>query len=357
MDAEVEAEAGALAARLPPPPSPPAAYRLAAEALRAATGAVVDPRDHDQLWRRLQRARRESDDPRLVDAAVALRAARHHDAVESLRRLDAGLAPLWGQRDAGRLLSTAARQACVASGLDRAIVFSVDGQRLWTESVHLHDEAYDADFTAFARRHPPPLDMTVLETDIVRRGAPRLVHRPEEDSRAYLPIVAAVATFSYLVAPLVIAGRVVGTVHADAYTSGRVVDALDQAALAVVAQLLAAALERVELRSRLVSAASLAERHRTALGRLLDEPTRLPVAAEPLADGARPPVGSLQRLTPREREVLGLLASGATNAEIARRLLVSVTTVKSHVRQVLRKLDAPNRTVAVARAPEVLHER
>jgi DNA-binding NarL/FixJ family response regulator len=55
-------------------------------------------------------------------------------------------------------------------------------------------------------------------------------------------------------------------------------------------------------------------------------------------------------LTAREREVLRLLAEGATNKQIARRLELSVHTVKFHVGSILDKLDATGRTDAVAHA-------
>jgi DNA-binding NarL/FixJ family response regulator len=55
-------------------------------------------------------------------------------------------------------------------------------------------------------------------------------------------------------------------------------------------------------------------------------------------------------LSSREREVLGLLASGSSNAEIANQLYVSTETVKTHVAHVLRKLDVPNRGSAVEKA-------
>ena len=55
-------------------------------------------------------------------------------------------------------------------------------------------------------------------------------------------------------------------------------------------------------------------------------------------------------LTPRELEVLALLAEGASNKEIARRLGISVHTAKFHVGSVLDKLDATGRTDAVAHA-------
>ena len=51
-------------------------------------------------------------------------------------------------------------------------------------------------------------------------------------------------------------------------------------------------------------------------------------------------------LTPREREVLVLLAAGLSNNEIAEKLTLAVGTVRLHVSHILTKLDAPNRTTA-----------
>jgi DNA-binding CsgD family transcriptional regulator len=52
-------------------------------------------------------------------------------------------------------------------------------------------------------------------------------------------------------------------------------------------------------------------------------------------------------LTPRETEVIGLLAEGLANKEIAARLSFSTHTAKFHVESILRKLDAANRAEAV----------
>src|SRR5205085_10910675 len=56
------------------------------------------------------------------------------------------------------------------------------------------------------------------------------------------------------------------------------------------------------------------------------------------------------RLTPREREVLGLVADGMTNDRVAAELAISPETVQTHVRKAMEKLDAATRTEAVATA-------
>ena len=53
-------------------------------------------------------------------------------------------------------------------------------------------------------------------------------------------------------------------------------------------------------------------------------------------------------LTPREAEVLRLVAQGCTNREIARTLVISDKTTEVHVTHILRKLDVPTRLRAAA---------
>jgi DNA-binding CsgD family transcriptional regulator len=65
------------------------------------------------------------------------------------------------------------------------------------------------------------------------------------------------------------------------------------------------------------------------------------------ADAVVEVVGAGPGLTPREMEVLGLLADGLANKEIAARLGISAHTAKFHVESLLRKLDAANRAEAV----------
>ena len=61
----------------------------------------------------------------------------------------------------------------------------------------------------------------------------------------------------------------------------------------------------------------------------------------------------LEALTPRETEVLGLLAKGQSNPQIAQTLTISRSTAKVHVERIIRKLEVSDRTQAAVRAIEL----
>jgi DNA-binding NarL/FixJ family response regulator len=82
----------------------------------------------------------------------------------------------------------------------------------------------------------------------------------------------------------------------------------------------------------------------TVTRRLLDR------FAHTLPDRTQTAPPALAELTERELEVLTLLASGLSNAELAERLFLSETTVKTHVSSILRKLDLRDRVQAVVLA-------
>lgn len=82
-------------------------------------------------------------------------------------------------------------------------------------------------------------------------------------------------------------------------------------------------------------------------------PTLAPEAAQALIRATRAahqPTPTVEPLTEREREVLALMVEGLANSAIAERLVVSLSTVKFHVSNILAKLGVESRTEAVSRA-------
>jgi DNA-binding NarL/FixJ family response regulator len=93
--------------------------------------------------------------------------------------------------------------------------------------------------------------------------------------------------------------------------------------------------------------------HRVADGQAALDPAVQRYLVEAIADGvpSGPAMASLPAgLTPREAEVLTLIAAGLSNIEIAERLVVSEATVKSHVNHMLAKIGARDRAQAVGYA-------
>jgi DNA-binding NarL/FixJ family response regulator len=90
-----------------------------------------------------------------------------------------------------------------------------------------------------------------------------------------------------------------------------------------------------------------------AAGETLIQPALTARAEQKLCEGAtRDATCAAQPMTPREREVLRLLAAGYSNREIARALFIAEGTVKNHVSNILTKMAVRDRTRAVLKAAE-----
>lgn len=86
----------------------------------------------------------------------------------------------------------------------------------------------------------------------------------------------------------------------------------------------------------------------TSLPALVDAALKMPVA-----QGGPCSIDGNARLTPREVEVLNLVARGLSNREVAAALYISPATVKRHLSNILAKVDVSSRTAAIARASEL----
>ncbi|SPM34807.1 hypothetical protein MRAB57_2628 [Mycobacterium rhizamassiliense] len=213
--------------------------------------------------------------------------------------------------------------------------------------------------------HPRKLVNPLLESEMVQRGSPILVTNPQTDPRVHAELVTLTQTAAYVAAPVFSWGKPIGLLHADRHIDATRVTEFDRDVLGTFAAGLGLAFERNLMIDRLRAMRQAAEQHMRLAGSLADDFT---VDVIESAGPARPRVGDLidrdaaarsrsegdathrlHDLTSREAEVLRAIAAGKTNAQVAASLFVTEGTVKSHVKQILRKMDASNRTEAVAK--------
>ncbi len=95
---------------------------------------------------------------------------------------------------------------------------------------------------------------------------------------------------------------------------------------------------------------------RVAAGDSLLDPTVTGLVLDRIRHGDKGPP-ELRRLSPREREILVLIAEGFTNREISRRLTLTEPTVKTYVSRLFAKLDIERRTQAAVLATKLLKKR
>ncbi|MEO3760825.1 LuxR C-terminal-related transcriptional regulator [Mycobacterium sp. B14F4] len=276
----------------------------------------------------------------------------------ALLQVQEGLSKLRVVDDVATIVDRAPRELVESCGFDRAVLFRVHEGRMVMESAYFGaDREGAAKMVAFAQSVAPPLDHMLLETQMIRRHAPAIVRDARNDPRVNRPIVDFSLTHSYVAAPVMPTGKVIGFLHADRLYSGRLVDEIDRDTVWAFAEGFGYAYERTvllermrrqhaEVRNALASADEAARALQDAdLDLRKIEPIERSPAAQSLAEVQ---TRVMAMLTRREVEVLRLMAAGRTNQQIADELVISAGTVKSHVKRVLRKLHATNRAEAAS---------
>ncbi|MEV4418899.1 LuxR C-terminal-related transcriptional regulator, partial [Patulibacter sp. NPDC049589] len=289
------------------------------------------------------------------DAELAAPAHRREGGERALARLR----PATGT---AALLDRVCDELAAGCGFGRVLLSRVtDGRWLpWMVNEAIVGEAWFGEWSARAIR----LDDMLVESRLLGPDRPALVADTAADD--VHPIIRAGASTSYVVAPITLAGHVVGFFHADRPDGGRPCDEADRDLLWSFAHGFARLYDRTALAERLRShrleVTELLEGAAGAIADIADAEVVLAADPDDAEPATRPPVaasrtgGRLGRLTPREHEVLDLIVAGARNSDIARRLVISEGTVKSHVKHVLAKLGAVNRAQAIAYCLGVRHD-
>ncbi len=248
--------------------------------------------------------------------------------------------------------------AAAAADLDRVVLSRIENGTLVVERVHSaagHEHPIDASL----RHSALALSYPLLECELLRRRQARLVADIDRSQPARYAFLDALGWREYIAAPIVVDTAAVGFLHGDRATSRRPLAQLDADALEHFAAGFALVFERAVLRRRLrdqrreirrISAwaetrsGELSDGAIALSGGVVEEQDRRALSPELFGDD-----GLATHLTTREIDVLRLMAEGKTNGDIARMLFVSQGTVKFHVKNILRKMQASNRADASAR--------
>jgi DNA-binding CsgD family transcriptional regulator len=263
------------------------------------------------------------------------------EAARRLRGVQRAMTRLSSLDSVARLVSAAPREACRAVGFERAMLSHIRGDRVSFASVSFEaDPIMAADFARLARAVRPRLDSCAPEHEAVVRQMPVLVRDAQTATGLFRPLTHVARTSAYVVAPIVRDGHTVGLLHADHFGAKRELDELDRELLWTFATGIGWAMDDITGRG-------MRRAHADDEAQAAQAPESRLGAAELEGELTGAP-GRLATLTAREVEVLHLMSEGASNASIGTALVISQATVKSHVRHILRKLGAANRTEAVS---------
>ena len=298
----------------------------------------------------------------------ALRERDLFERLDVLARIHESLGELRNCKTPQELIEAAPGELCRSCGFTRALISRVHGS-MWVPEVIETVPGMDPEELTFAEYIDEieiPLDHMLLETELVRRRMSALVLDPANDPRTYKPIVLRGRTVAYVAAPIMPTGRVIGFLHADRIGQAYPVTPEDRDNLWTFAEQFGFLYERAVLTERIGAQRDQLRGAFASAERAVDEVRNREIElarSEESASGVTRTAAALFRpaesrldslMTRREREVIDLMTSGATNVRIAEQLVISEGTVKSHVKHILRKLRAANRAEAVARYLRIL---
>ncbi len=271
----------------------------------------------------------------------------------------AALARLDGVAESAELSRRAPAELRRAGGFTRVMISRTRGTRWYPDTMSVSDGADPeaAEFARFAREENQiPLGSGLAETRMLRRREPVLVRDAATDPRTYKPLVRVTRTPGYVAAPIVAADHVIGFLHADRADQRSPVAPGDLEAVSLFACEFGVIFESAVLRERLDHARAEVRQLMGGLSARLDALGRrdlllgvVPDVPRPEAGGGDPAPQRDALLSAREREIVELIARGATNRAVAQELTISTETVKTHVSSILRKLRVSSRAGAVAR--------
>ncbi|HEX4109728.1 MAG TPA: LuxR C-terminal-related transcriptional regulator [Solirubrobacteraceae bacterium] len=275
--------------------------------------------------------------------------------------VQASLARLRSVTSIDRMIDLIPAEVC-RCGFSRAIISRVR-EGVWvTEACYVEgDPAWAADVVRVGQEQPQRLDHAILETEMIRRRGAIMVRGVQSDTRVHRAIAETSMSHSYVAAPLMPKGRVIGFIHADCHVTPREIDEFDRDVLWMLAEGLGYAFERTVLSERQRALQQRVLQATESIGEIIGEYVDADVevarleldTAVAVRTAAAPFIAPESRLytllTRREIEVARLMVNGRTNPQIAAELVIAEATVKSHVSQILRKLRAANRAEAVSK--------
>jgi LuxR family transcriptional regulator, regulator of acetate metabolism len=349
-----------------------AEHRLAAEgaldglALARLTGDL--DRAADAIAARLAGPPRDvvdetADAASLVRIGVLQRVARRQDVDRRFSTVGAIYESLGRLRQETRLeglLASAVRELGRACAFDRAVLSRIHGSAWRAEAVWIDPAAEPAMAAAtrdYLTKQWIPLRPGTFEVQLVQRRRAALVQAG--DPGVDPELVASTGTRRYVAAPIVAGDRVVGFLQADRLDGSPELREVDRDNLWTFAEEFGLVFERLALLERLerqrIRVRDVFHATDRVLRELRDDELRLDTGSGQVdvgsEDPARPAIEGprVEFLSVREHEVLQLLVSGATNREIAERLVLAEGTVRSHVRRIAKKLHATGRADVVSR--------